>query len=355
MADVALRVNGQEYAGWKSARVTRGIEAVAGGFELSVSDRWAGSAAWQIVEEDECTLALGGEVVLTGYVDRREAVIDAGAHSLTVAGRDRAGALVDCSAVLTKWEFLNTPLLTFAKRVCAPFNVSVSLQSGLTAPRAAGKLSIDPGDSAFDALERACRLAGVLPVSDGRGGLVLTRTGSSRCTTALVEGENLKAASVSVDASGRFARYVVRGQQGGTDALFGEQAAAVQATARDAGVRRSERVLLVRPEGPVTVAQAKTRAEWEATVRAARGVTVTATVQGWAQASGALWPVNALVKVVSPTLGLDGEFLVTSATYSLDDSTGTTTELTLRMPGAFTPEPVVPATRADPLSALLGG
>ena len=72
MPDVRLRVNGHKYAGWKSARITRGIEAVSGSFELSVTDRWSSKREpWPIREEDECVLLLDGKPVITGYVDSR--------------------------------------------------------------------------------------------------------------------------------------------------------------------------------------------------------------------------------------------------------------------------------------------
>lgn len=343
MADVALRVNGREYAGWKSARVTRGIESVSGSFELSVSDRWSGDAvSWPIVEGDECTVMVGGEVVITGYVDRRTISYSASEHTLSVSGRDRTGDLVDCSAVLTKWEFYSTPVLMLAKRLAEPFSISVTLQSGLSLPPPVAKLSVDPGDSVYEVIERACRTAALLAVADGRGGLLLMRPGSTRTTTALVEGENILAASAERDETGRFRRVVVRGQNGGTDILSGASVAAVQASAEDRNVVRAARVLLVRPEGNVTPAHAKQRAEWETTVRAARATTVTATVQGWTQSNGSLWPVNALARLRSPTLGLDAELLVTQAVYNVDESSGTTTQLTLRPPDAFKPEPVIP-------------
>lgn len=355
MPDVTLQVGGKDYAGWKSVRVTRGIESVSGSFELSVSDRWTETAAaWPIVEGDECALKVGGETVLVGYVDRRTVAFDASSHSLSVSGRDRTGELVDCSAVLKTWEFYNTPVLTLARRLAEPFDVAVALQAGIVLPAPPARLAVDPGDSVFEVIERACRTAALLPVSDGRGGLLLMRPGSSRTSTALVEGENLLSASVERDGSGRYRKIVVRGQHSGGDALSGSTASAVEASALDLNVERAARVLLVRPEGNVTVALAKKRAEWEATVRAGRALTVTVTVQGWTQGSGALWPVNALVRLYSPRLEVDGELLITEATYNLDDSAGTTTTLTLRPPDAFIPEPVIQkkAKKADPLGAL---
>jgi prophage tail gpP-like protein len=341
MPDIALTVNSRAYAGWKTARVTRGIESISGGFELSVSDRWeAGSAPWPIYEGDECTLSLAGITVITGYVDKRSVSYGAGEHALSVSGRDKAGALVDNSYLGPPWEWLNTPVLTVAQRVAEQQDVAVSLAAGLSPGASPAKISVDPGDSCHNVIEKLCRKAGVLAVSDGAGRVVLMRPGSTRTVTELVEGENILSASADFDGSARFRRYVVLGQHQGTDQFSGTNAAAVRGEATDAGVTRASRVLLVRPEGNVTTDSARRRAEWEATVRAARGDAVSITVQGWTQGNGVLWPVNALVRVRSPSLGVDGDMLISQVVYSVGED-GTKTALTLRRPDAFTPEPGV--------------
>jgi prophage tail gpP-like protein len=345
---IKLLVNGKQYAGWKSARVTRGIETVSGTFELSYTDRWTGQAKpWAIYEEDECTVSLDEQIVITGHVDKREVSFNESDHSLSVSGRDRTGALVDCSASLKKWEFHSTPLLTLAKELCKPLGVPVVLAANVKPAKPPEKTTIDPGDSAFDALEKACRIAGVLPVSDGLGGLMLMRPGSTRTTTALTEGQNIKSASATFDATGRFHTYKVLGQHKGSDKLNGAQAAHVAGTATDANVRRSERTHIVRPEGNVTPEQAKRRAQWEATTRAVRGDVVTVVVQGWTQSDGTLWPINAIVPVLSPTLGIFGNMLITQTVFSVDANSGTLTQLSLRRPDAFDPEPVVSKDKTE--------
>lgn len=336
---VSIKVGGKSYAGWTSARVTRGIESLAGSFELGVSDL----KDWKITPEDECSVLIGDAPLITGHVDAVRYSLGPREHELSVSGRDRAAALVDCSAVLKHWDLTGLSLFDVADLLSGPFGVAVTAR-GLTPAvlePLGRKLAIDPGETAHEALERACRLVGVLPVSDGKGGIVLTRAGSARAATALVEGENILAGSSAFDASGRFRTYRVTGQKGGADQDFGLEVTTTLGAAQDVGVRRSERVLVVRPEVGVTRAQAKARAQWEATVRAARGDQVQVTVQGWTQGDGAVWPINALVRVTSPSLRVDGDMLVTEATYTLDAG-GTTTQLQLRRPDAFRPEPVVP-------------
>jgi hypothetical protein len=90
--EIKLKVNGREYAGWKTARVTRSIESVAGSFELGISERWSQDAdPWPILEEDECSLSIGSEVLITGYVDERSPSFDATQHGLSITGRDKTG------------------------------------------------------------------------------------------------------------------------------------------------------------------------------------------------------------------------------------------------------------------------
>lgn len=379
MADlVRLEVNGRAYGGWTAVRVTRGIESIAGSFALEVSERWRGQAnPWPIRDEDACVVRAGDDVLITGFVDSRTRRLEGDAHTFSVAGRDRTGALVDNSAVLDHYEFAGIGVLELCALVTKPFGIDVSLQDGLSdkalsttgrktttakplhggTPSSVGsagkssslklgqpnaKFAVNPGDSAFEVIDRACRLVGVLPVSDGTGGLVLTRTGGARATSSLVEGQNVLSAEHATDATKRYRTYVVSGQSAGSDDVWGEAAAMVRGQAVDLTVQRAERVLLIRPEGSVTLAFARSRAAWESTVRFARATTLTVTVPGWRQRDGALWPINALVPVYLPTLGITGEdLLITEAQYAVG-AQGSTTQLKLVAANAFLPEPTIP-------------
>lgn len=355
--DIGLTVNGKKFSGWKSARVTRGIETVSGSFELEVSDRWSGQdERWLIEEEDECVITIGSETLLTGYVDRRSLSLSKQDRSLSVSGRDKTGMLVDCSAMLDQWEFNNIQLQALATRICEPYGITVKIQSRIGQAEIAPltKVSADPGDSAFEVIERACRMAAVLPVSDGQGALLLTRAGTARATTALVEGENILEASADYDATSRHHDYLVLAQHRGSETSNGVQSAQVRAICTDANVKRVARTLVIRPEGNATTAYAKLRGQWEAKTRAVRGDHVTVTVHGWTQADGRVWPINALVKVKSPSIGVDGQMLISQVVYSIDSS-GTLATLTLRRPDAFIPEPTVTKAKTTAWKQLRAG
>jgi prophage tail gpP-like protein len=345
---VTLLVGGFRYGGWKSVRVTRSIESLAGSFALEVSDRWDGDEApWAIAEEDPCRVEIDGNVVIDGYVDKRSLSAAADSRTLAYTGRDRAAALVDNSAVLAKWTFTQMTLADFAATLAKPFGVRVSVQAGLTLPKVP-KIVVSPGDSAYEAINRAASEHGVMLVSDGAGGMLITRSGTDRAAP-LIERKNILAASVDYDGAGRYRRYVIATQAAGTDESSGD-ATRIQGEATDEGVRRTDRVLLIRPDKGYTAADADARAHWEARIRAARAETVTVTVQGWKQPSGELWPLNELTHVqASRLIGVDGDMLISQVEHSIGDG-GRITQLRLVRPDAFTPEPTAPvkAPRSKP-------
>jgi prophage tail gpP-like protein len=334
--ELHLVVEGRRYAGWKSVRVTRSIEGIAGAFALDASDRWGADAPWPILEEDACRVEIGGEVVIDGYIDKRSLSASKDSRSLSYEGRDRAGALADCSAILGKWTVYNVDVSSFAAKVAEPFGVGVSVQPGLKLERVP-KVTFSPGDTALDVIRRVAEDEGVLLVSDGAGGIVITRSGTTR-VSALIEGVNILTASSEFDAKDRFQHYVVSSQVAGTDDAFGDATRSLDG-ASDAGVRRAERVLFLHPEHGYSIKDTKRRAQWEAITRAARAVQVTVTVRGWKQADGKLWSINTLTHVSAPNqIGIEGDMLISQVEYSVGE-VGKVTQLSLVRPDAYTPPP----------------
>lgn len=346
---VTLRVGGKKYGGWENVSVTRGIEAIAGGFTLSVSERWANqNVDWPITEGDACTVAIGDDIVCSGFVDSRGPEYSANDHRIEISGRDKSCDLVDCSALLDHWEYKQADVVKLARKLCDPFGIRVAVQPGLILPGgtistpAGSKLAITVGETAFNVLAEACRLAAIMPIYNSADDeLLLTRAGSDRATTELVRGQNVKTASAKFDMSNRFRKYVLLGQHAATDDFFGPQAAQIKATAEDPNVPRAARTLVIRPEGNVTLDYAKARVQWEASVRAAKADTVSMTVQGWRQKSGDLWPINALVHVRDSLLRIDGDMLIAQTQFTADRKSGKQTVLALKRPDAFKPEPSV--------------
>lgn len=338
MSNIVLTVGGIRYSGWTEVEITRSMRALAASWRLSVTERYPGQPErWPIHPGDRFELSLDGELVATGYVDTREVSLSGTEHSVSVSGRGAAGDMVDCAPELGTYELHAQTVLQIAQALARPFGVSVS--SAVPNLTTFERFAIQPGETAFESLDRACRRAGVLPIGQPDGSILLSREGAGRAAVDLVEGENVLAASLRRSHAQRFHRYIVGGQHFGNDDWDSFDAVAITAEARDEGIRAS-RVTYIRPEGTVTVEQAQERANWEAAIRAGQSVELSVAVQGWTQGAAGLWPTNAHVRVRLPSLGVDGDMLILDARHRLG-SQGTTTELRLAAPGAYLPRPIV--------------
>lgn len=337
MAEVTLLVDGRLYGGWKQASVSRAMDAAAGTFNLTVTDRWEpDSEPWAIEPGDSCEVRVDGETVISGFVDLVRPSFSATDHSLQVQGRDRSGDLVDCSAVHDPDEWKRIGLLRLAEILAKPFGITVKAETDLGAPLDLVKLQ--HGETALEAINRHAKMRKVLLMPDGKGGLLLTRTGANRADVVLAQGENVLTASGTLDWSERFSEYIVKGQAGYQSNTDSETEAHASGRAQDAYVDRYRPLLLV-ADTETSSASAKDRAAWEANTRIGKSTPAQVTVQGWRQTEGgALWSPNLLVRARLPWLSMDGEMLIRAVTFDLDDG-GTTTTLDLVSPQAYEPEP----------------
>jgi prophage tail gpP-like protein len=73
---------------------------------------------------------------------------------------------------------------------------------------------LNPGESCFELIDRACRQVGLLPVSDGIGGFLLDAGGQRRGDGVSDAREvNVLKQHGRYDASKRYAKYIVLAQQ----------------------------------------------------------------------------------------------------------------------------------------------
>lgn len=339
MSAVTLEVEGVAYTGWESMTVSRSIESIADSFSLQVSDH---GSEWPIVEEDECRVLIDGEQVLEGWVERPTPSFTETTSALNVSGYGKSSVLAQCSAILDdgRWSFKNATVKKIAEIVCEPFGIEVFVQEGLDLIKAPRKLVINPGDTAFDVIQAAASASGVLVVSRPDGNILITRSGTERTHDPLVQGFNIKAGSGDYDASIRYHRYVVFGQSAGTDQAAAN-ATRLRAEAFDDGVRRTDRVLIVRSEAAHNAKYNLQRGDWEARNRAAAAKAASITVRGWKQSNGVLWPVNALVDVASSKLRIIRQMLISQVDFSKGGQSGSGEIATLRVvrPDAFEPDP----------------
>lgn len=327
---VSLRIAGARYEGWKEVSIETGLDTLAGSFNLALTERFPDQPELWVIEPGvACEVLIGDDLVITGFVDEGSNDTDSNSHPVQVTGRSKTGDLVDCSAVHTPATWTNRKLEQIAADIAGPFGITVQAVTDTGAPFA--KFALQQGETAFEAIERMCRMRAVLPTSDAAGVLQLRRPGEVRAGYELRLGENLLALRHRRSQRNRYSNYILKGQASG-DGIEGA-AARPKAEATDAGVARWRPLVIVNSE-QTTQASLSDRAKWEATVRAARGQEVQATVQGWRAPDGSLYRPDVLVPVVGRQVGLDAELLVTNVRFSAGDR-GKRAELTLAPKEAY--------------------
>lgn len=331
--NVELKIDGELYTGWQSVSVVRSIEALAGAFDLRLTSK----DPFPIPRGGAVELRLHGNVVINGFSDEISPSISASENSLNTSGRDKTGDLVDCSTLIDSQELINVTLRDIITQVIEPFGIP--LEYKITENPLFPKYTVQQ-ETAFDAIERACRLSGVMATSTPSGALLIQEYGANRAPTSLILGQNVISAAPNFDESEKYSVYYVYGQQSGNDNISPQAATQSQGVAYDATVKRY-RPLIIIAEGSVDNTAAQKRAEWEAAVRSARAVTCDVVVKGWEAVPGKLWHENDIVKASLSEVGIDSDMLIKEVSFTLDDGGGEETSLVLVKPTSYKVSPTI--------------
>jgi prophage tail gpP-like protein len=349
---VTLTVGGTVYSGWTKIEVERGITKCATHLAIEVSERWTGQdEPWRILPFGACTLAIGGDTVLTGHIDEYNPSYTEISHKVAIVGRSKTADLVDCTPDIPSGQFTGYTVAAIARSIAGLFGIGVVVQTD-QANVVVANTQLQRCETAFSFLERLGRLSGVLLCDDEQGNLVLATAGSQQAAGALIIGQNIKRGSAKISGAKRHSDWIVKGQSGlgvaGGDSYAGAggtgnaPAGSVQtqlrAVAQDPGVPRY-RPRVVLAESQLTQAGMQLRANWLRTYSIGQATKATYTVQGYRQPDGSLWKVNQIVPVQDDWLDINDDLLIVRVKFGVDERLGQVTELDVGPVAGYTPDP----------------
>jgi len=322
---ISLYIDGKIYSGWKSLNVTRSMEAISGSFTIAMVNKLTDKNGniLAVNAGDKCVLYLGNDAVITGYIDDVDKSHDATTRTFTVSGRDKTMDLIDCTPPEPK-QFTNKTLSEIAKSICEAFGISVVTEGDVGG--AIPNFRLDPTAQISGQLEEKARSKNIIINSNTKGELVFAKVSKEKIEEKLINGQNILSASFKDSFKDRFSKYTTLGQS-----IKGSS----KGVAKDEKIKRF-RPMAFSPETTSDGVTAKKRAQWEAIIRAGRSSELSIKVQGWRRKNGNLWEVNRLVDVEDSWLEIKETFLITQIIFTLDDSSGTLTVLTLKRQDAFT-------------------
>ena len=330
-AEIVLETGGRRYGGWKRISVSRSIEAFAGNFRFTASEKSpTDPLARPIRMGDSAVVRVGDEVVITGFIDTIEPAYDSESHEIAFGGQSKTGDLVHCSATDEPGEWHGRKLEQIAADLVRPYGIRVRTEvpTGVAFPT----FKREPSETVHGAIARAAAQRAVLVTNNGAGDLVLTRVGPERVGVELRRGERILRAKAKFSDRDRFSVYTVRGQRRSSDSDGDDPQVSVSGEAKDLGVTRF-RPLELLAEEPGSAGDLQARAKWEAANRQGKAQRATVTVQDWVHPGG-IWLPNLRVPVDDSWIGIRREMLIAGVTWLLDEN-GRLTELSIAPPEAF--------------------
>jgi prophage tail gpP-like protein len=345
---LTVKIGGQQLSGWVGYRLVRGVERVPSGLVLEFTDLFPGQAGQAVIEPGApATAYFNGDLALTGFADLYWPHEDARSHIIRVEIRSKTCDLVDCSlappTALPPWVFQAATIGAAAKQICKPFGIDIVLPDGdapLTDPTTGAPMTfpINPGETCFDLIEYMARTVQMLVFDDAQGRLVLSKVGTTRAGSGLVEGINCEIEEARLSMDQRYSQIMVVGQA--PEKVTGHLN--VFSTAPhgvDPNVTRYRPLLIQMDPPTANNAWANQRADWEVARRYGRSRIVdVSTSPGHRDGQGNLWTANTIVGCNLPAVKIDQDLLIAEVAY-LGSEAGTSTLLTVMPKEGFTPAP----------------
>jgi prophage tail gpP-like protein len=337
--ELSIVVGGNAISGWEDIEVTLRAMAFPNSFTIRMSARDGIIAK----AGDQCVVKIGGDTVITGYIDRDGNSANARGHFLTLVGRGKTQDLVDCSAEWESGVIPSADALQIATKLAQPYGITAKLGQGAAAGPKTPLFLLNYGETAGEIIQRVARNAGLLAYEDPQGNLLLAKTGTIKAASGIAIGVNVEDFDVSNGMDQRYGtvRCAIRatntlGDIAGTtpDSFFVD-------TETDPNVPR-HRLLYIVQEGVADDMPGfnKRRTIWEVTRRLGMATPIRATVDSWRDSGGALWAPNTLIDVDLPGLRVDKQMCIAEVTFKRSDDRGTTAEITALPPAAFALEPL---------------
>lgn len=343
---LTLTVGNQVLTGWQRVNVTRPLAAIPASFDLEVTEKYPTQPDIDIEPGQPCTVKIGNDLVLTGYVDRYAAQISPSMHSIRVSGRSKSEDLVDCSAVFGDinkpgFQTVNGTTLAIAQQLAQPYNVTVQSTAGdgVTIPQ----FNINLGETCWEIIDRITRYSQMLVYDMPDGSVMLAKVGTTSMASGFSIGDNIEQGDVTLSMDGRFSQY-----EGHLTSIltFGSEAGVntpdVGQIVTDDGVPRFRKRYVISEQFVNGRDIVHDRAVWEMNKRKGQSYQFNVVCDSWRDSAGKLWSPNFLCPISAAVLKLANKSFIIAAVTYLRDENGQHANLTLMPPEAFDIEPSGP-------------
>lgn len=337
---VELLIAGYTHGNWSSYEIDSDLLTPADAWQVSLGLN-EGMVPPNVMTGAPVEVRVGDDTVLTGRIDEISHSISKTSHTFSMSGRDKAADLVDCSAPI--FTARQVSFKQAVSSIVSEFGIK-KLRVDADTTRTREKISIEPGDSAWDALVNVAQANGLWPWFEPDGTLVI---GGPDYTVPVVAtlivrkdgtGNNVISLAKRESIQGRYSQVTVLGQTHGTDMEPGKNA--LRGAKEDTGVTW-HRPKIVTDHECDSAAVCIDRAEKLIADGRLNGLTYSAVVKGHRiiapgqEADGQLWKPGQRIRVFSEPHGINDVFFLMGRKFTRSRHEGTRTTLTLKEDGMW--------------------
>lgn len=357
---VSVIIGGKVHSDWSSYSVDSDflIPADAWSMRLGLPD---GIFPADVVRGAPVQVRVGKDVVMTGRIDRVRRQVSKDQVVISLMGRDGAAVLVDCAALVFTGRQMS--LEDVIARVVRPLGIT-SIELNAESSIRNDKVTVEPGERAWDTLLRACAGRGLWPWfrPDGTlviGGpdytsppvatLILRRNGEGNNVLTLTD-ENSEERSYSEltvlaqghahSASKKEVAIVDLDDDDSTVMTTGKAETGfhgLKFTVKDNAVTHY-RPQVIQMHDADNLAQVQYRARKLMADAKLAGYTLTAEVRGHRTSDGVLWEPGQRIHVISEPHDINAVFFLMGREFSGGRPSATTTTLRLKEDGVWIPD-----------------
>ena len=369
---VSVIIAGKAHADWMTYQIDSDF--------LIPADQWSmtlglpsGKFPADVKRGAAAQVKIGADTVMVGRIDNVQRSVARGQVALSLSGRDSTAILVDCaSPVLTARQVTLEEVIAQVVRPLGITNIRLQAESSIRND----KVTVEPGERAWDTLMRACAGRGLWPWFAPDGTLII---GGPDYTTAPVatlimringQGNNLLQLSDTSSIERSFSQLTVLGQghahttkksslaivdvdspyavtvEDDTDTDDSQDTTVgtaetgfhgMKAVVSDPSISYYRPQVLVMHDAD-SQEQIQYRARKAMADARLAGYALNATVHGHRTSDKVLWAPGQRIHVISEPHEIDAIFFLMGREFNLSRSSGTTTTLRLKEDGVWIPD-----------------
>lgn len=344
-----LEVDGTQYSNFVSAECELRLDTLASSFSFNAAAPDGEPLPFKGGEE--CRITVSDELVLTGHIEVIAVDYDSEEHTIIISGRSKTADLLDSS--LDQFDDIRGDELSLKQlieAVISHLGLNIKVVDEVNPPLFNGAEDIaapEPGDNAFEFIQRYAKKRQVLLTDNANGDVVIATNSGEKAEGAVqhiigATDNNVISANYRFDTTERFNKYkVISGLSFSALNLAGETS--IEAAVNQKGIKidteiREGRQMIIIPDASASDANCQKRASWEADLRRARGLTYSANVDGFRVGldTGDIWKKNKIYQIIDDFVGKIESMLCNAIVFSLSAEAGSGTALEFVGSNAYT-------------------